>query len=221
MRIEVRHADDIRPGEDLAAHHDLAVVIDVLRAFTVAPWLLRRGASRVLLAPDAATTLRASAGVPDALLSKDGAPDVRFDLPNAPGLVAGLDLTGRTVVQATGNGTRGAHLVRDVPEVACASFTTASATARLVRRFERVLLVPTEGDEDHALAELLVALAGGVDPDVATLLRRVVDSPAGVECRERAGDDAFPGVHPDDLALCCRVDAYDHALLTVPRGAPS
>jgi 2-phosphosulfolactate phosphatase len=63
------------------------------------------------------------------VLVKDGVPDPRFDLPNAPGLIARSDLSGRRVVQITGNGTRGVHAVT-APHVLCAAFFTAGATAR-------------------------------------------------------------------------------------------
>lgn len=220
MIVDVRHVDDLDPGGAAGGGWDLAVVIDVIRAFTVAPWVLRRGADALLLAPDAETALAAQQeDFPDALLVKDGRSDPRFDLPNSPGRIAGVDLTGRTVIQTTGNGTRGAHAVRDLPAVTCASFATAAATARLMARAERVLLVPTEGDEDAALADYLVGLVTAPSPpDPAPLLARVAAAPAGVECHERGLDPVFPGVHADDLHLCLQVDSYPHALLAQPRG---
>lgn len=219
MQIDLCHANDLAPDEDLGDTYDLAVVIDVIRAFTAAPWVLRQGAARLLLAPNADVALRArDTQFPAALLMKDGRPDPRFVLPNAPGGIAELDLMGRTVIQTTGNGTRGAHLVREVPTVACASFANATATARLMGNHQRVLLVPTEGDEDYALADFLTASAAGADPDLPALLDRVAASAAGIECQQRGGDVAFPGVHPKDLALCQQVDMFSHALIAVPVG---
>ncbi|HBX80375.1 MAG: 2-phosphosulfolactate phosphatase [Propionibacteriaceae bacterium] len=125
MPIDIRHSREISAEERLQDAYDLAVVIDVIRAFTVAPWILRQGAARLLLSPDKATALQAKAGnFPEAVLVSDGAPDARFELPNAPGQVAHHDLTGRVVIQTTGNGTRGAHLVRHVPTVASAGAST-------------------------------------------------------------------------------------------------
>ena len=219
-------ADPAASGVDNRARPDLrgyaaAVVIDVVRAFTVAPWCLARGAERVLLARDADAALAARVErFPQALLLRDGRPDPRFDLPNAPGRIAGEDLTGRTIVQATGNGTRGAHAVAGVPIILCASFVTARATAAvLAGTAGSVLCVPTEGDEDVALADYLAALLdGGGTADAEPYLRRVRDSPAGQECRERGTDPAYPGVHPDDLDRCLQVDAFDHALQAIPDG---
>lgn len=219
MQIDLRHANDLGPDEALGETYDMAVVIDVIRAFTAAPWVLRQGAARLFLAPNADTALRArDTQFPQALLMKDGKPDPRFVLPNAPGGIGELDLTGRTVIQTTGNGTRGAHLVREIPTVACASFANATATARLLGSHQRVLLVPTEGDEDYALADFLTACATGTEPDVPGLLDRVAASAAGIECQQRGDDAAFPSVHPKDLALCQRVDTFAHALIAVPAG---
>lgn len=148
----------------------MAVVIDVLRVFTVAPWCL-----------------------------------------------ATEDLTGRTVIQKTGNGTRGAHAASGAGEVLCASFVTAGATTEYVRRHpgREIVLVVTEGDEDVALADFVIAsLSGPVDPE--PYLQRVHDSEAGRELRERAPDPDFPGVHPDDLALAMEVDRLDVALRCGP-----
>lgn len=220
MPIDIRHSREISAEERLQDAYDLAVVIDVIRAFTVAPWILRQGAARLLLSPDKATALQAKAGnFPEAVLVSDGAPDARFELPNAPGQVAHHDLTGRVVIQTTGNGTRGAHLVRHVPTVACASFVTASATAELVAQFDRVLLVPTDGDEDYALADYLSSHAQGAAFDISALMDRVRRSAAGVECLDRGGDHAYPGVHPDDLARCMTLDAFSQALVLTPQGA--
>ena len=217
MVVDVLHADELGSARALHDRYQLAVVIDVIRAFTAAPWVLRQGASRLFLAPNPDAALNAKATrFPEALLMKDGAPDPRFELPNAPGLISTLDLSGHTIIQTTGNGTRGAHLVRSVPRVACASFATATAVSRLVARYDRVLLVPTEGDEDYALADFIRAYTEGAAIDLAALLDRVSASAAGIECAQRGTDPAFPGVHAKDLRLCTSADSFHHALVVQP-----
>lgn len=215
MTPRIVHVDDLEGplGQDV----DVAVVVDVLRAFTVAPWSLARGASRLLLAPSVEAAVAAGDRHPGSVLLKDGAPDDRFALPNAPGAIAAADLTGRTVIQKTGNGTRGAHVARGAGEVLCASFVTAGATVRYLAGHpaEGVVLVVTEGDEDVALAEYVIArLAGEVD--AAPFVRRVLASHAADELRERAHDSRSPGVHPDDLALATEVDRFDLTLRCEP-----
>lgn len=218
MSHRVVHVNDLEGSStSLGPEVDVAVVIDVLRAFTVSPWCLARGADRLLLASHVEAAVAAGERYPGAVLLKDREPDPRFALPNAPGFIATADLTGRTVIQTTGNGTRGAHAARGACSVLCASFVTASATTQFLRQHpgSEVVFVVTEGDEDVALADFVMAsLAGPVD--AARYLQRVHDSEAGRELRERAPDPAFPGVHPDDLALAMDLDRFDRALRCEP-----
>jgi 2-phosphosulfolactate phosphatase len=199
---------------------DVAVVIDVLRAFTVAPWCFARGAHGVLLARTPEAAIAGRTRWPNALLLKDGASDDRFDLPNSPGIVASADLSGHTVIQQTGNGTRGAHAVTGVAHILCASFVTAAATERVLRELgpRTVALVVTEGEEDVAFADYLSALLSGDFLNPASYLARAAASAAAQELRERSHDAAFPGVHPDDLELCLQVDRFDFALRADPAG---
>lgn len=199
---------------------DVAVVIDVLRAFTVAPWCYARGAHDVLLAPTLEAAIAERPRWPNALLLKDGAPDHRFDLPNAPGIVAAANLSGRAVIQKTGNGTRGAHAAAGAAHIFCASFVTAAATARAVREAEprTVALVVTEGEEDVAFADYLCALLSGDSPEPGPYLARAAASAAADELRERSHDASYPGVHPDDLGLCLQLDRFDFALAAEPVG---
>lgn len=218
MSHRIVHVNDLTGSHGpLGPEVEVAVVIDVLRAFTVAPWCFARGGERLLLAPSIEAAVTAGERHPGAVLLKDGVPDPRFDLPNAPGRLVTEDLTGRTVIQKTGNGTRGAHAARGAGEVLCASFVTAGATTEFLRRRRgsEVVFVVTEGDEDLALADFVIAsLTVPVDPE--PYLQRVHDSEAGRELRERAPDPDFPGVHPDDLALAMEVDRFDRALRCEP-----
>jgi 2-phosphosulfolactate phosphatase len=213
MLTEIRHLDDVGGAKPV----DAVVVIDVFRAFTTAPWCYEAGARSVLLAPTIEDAL-ASRASDHVRLVKDGPPDPRFDLPNAPGLVAETDLRDRTVVQITGNGTRGVYAV-SAPLVLCASFVTAAATARFLSAAQprSVLLLPTEGDEDAALADYLIELLRG-DADATDYVRRAEASPAAAHLRHRGPDPEYPGVHPNDLTLCLDVDRFDFALEAVPCG---
>jgi 2-phosphosulfolactate phosphatase len=222
VRLTVRHLDDLVHDDAGLDGVDVAVVIDVIRAFTAAPWCLARGARSLFLARSPESAVAAGRRLPGALLLKDGAPDPRFRLANSPAQVARSDLTGRTVIQTTGNGARGAYAVGRVPLVLCASFVTAGATARAVRDAHpaQVLLVVTEGDEDRALADHLADLLGdrSARGERTAYLQRVRASPAGRESLERGAQAAFPGVEPDDLARCLEVDRFSFAMRAVGAG---
>jgi 2-phosphosulfolactate phosphatase len=180
----------------------VAVVIDVMRAFTVAAWVFARGAERIVLAAseDEALALKGRHEGWPAL--KDGAPAAGFDAVNSPGLIRALDLGGRTVVLKTTAGTVGAMAVENVmrtavetdveaPLVLRASFAVAEATARFLRAAdaEQVTFVITgedgRADEDLACAEYLArqlgAGDGASDVEVAPYLQRARDSHAAAD----------------------------------------
>jgi 2-phosphosulfolactate phosphatase len=216
---EVRYVDlaDAAPDEAV-------VVIDVLRAFTVEPWLYERGVERILAMEqrDAVIRMR-DEHLPGALLAGEqgGRPFAGFDLGNSPSEVAGHpDLTGATVLHRTSAGTQG--LIRTVGSgtVFAASFVTARATADALRALgpSRVTFVVTgaslgrDGDEDLAAAELIAARFLGEDPDVEPFLARVPISDAG-RLFAPDGPDWAP---PSDLERCCEVDRFDHTLIATP-----
>src|SRR6476661_7983991 len=91
----------------------VAVVVDVMRAFTVAAWAFGRGAEKIVLAGSLDEALALKARHPDWVALKDGAPAPGFDAVNSPGLLRSADLGGRTVVQKTTAGTVGALAVKD------------------------------------------------------------------------------------------------------------
>ncbi|WP_329331757.1 2-phosphosulfolactate phosphatase [Streptomyces sp. NBC_00663] len=195
----------------------VAVVIDVMRAFTVAAWAFSRGAERIVLASSREEALRLKAARPGWLALKDGPPAAGFDAVNSPGLVKSADLAGRTVVQKTTAGTVGALAVAGAPLVLCASFVVAGATARFLRAAGRepVTFVVTGEDgraaEDLACAEYIGRRIAGGDVEAAPYLRRARTSGAAGELADgvRRG---YRGVHPDDVELCLEVDRFDFAM---------
>lgn len=208
----------------------VAVVIDVMRAFTVAAWAFARGAERIVLAGTVDEALALKERHPGWLALKDGAPAAGFDAVNSPALLRSRDFTGRTLVQKTTAGTVGALAVADAPLVLCASFVVAGPTSRFLRAADAgpVTFVVTgedgRADEDRACAEYIGrSLAGdGVDP--APYVRRAGNSRAAAELAAELRE----GSHPDDVALCLEVDRFPFAMaarreesLTVLRPVPA
>jgi 2-phosphosulfolactate phosphatase len=200
-----------------------AVVIDVLRAFTVVPWLFARGAQRVLAVAERSQALALrEAALPDALLAgeRGGRPYPDFDLGNSPLQLQDRDLTGRTVVHRTSAGTQGLVRTAGSDQVLAAAFVTAGATARHLATIgpDRVTFVITgaslgrDGDEDLACAELIAARLRGDDPDPRPYLERVAGSDAGRSFAPD-GEDWAP---PEDLALACELDRFSRAFTATP-----
>ncbi|MFB6849572.1 2-phosphosulfolactate phosphatase [Streptomyces sp. NPDC056373] len=202
---------------ELAEVPSVAVVVDVMRAFTVAAWAFGQGAERIALAESLDEALALKARHPDWIALKDGPPAPGFDTVNSPGLLRSLDLGGRTVVQKTTAGTVGALAVKEASLVLCAGFVVAEATARLLRTRtgdgDGVTFVVTgEGgraDEDLACAQYIARRTVEAGTDAAAYLRRAGRSRAAAELAQGVRQ----GVHPDDLALCIELDRFPFAMV--------
>jgi 2-phosphosulfolactate phosphatase len=203
---------------ELAGAPSVAVVVDVMRAFTVAAWAFARGAGNVVLAETLDEALALKARHPDWVTLKDGPPAPGFDAVNSPGMLRFADLGGRTVVQKTTYGTAGALAAREASLVLCASFVVAGATARLLRARANgtVTFVVTgedgQADEDLACAEYIARRATGAATDASAFLRRAAASRGAARLTEDARR-GFQGVHPDDVALCLELDRFPFAMV--------
>ena len=199
----------------------VAVVVDVMRAFTVAAWVFAKGAERIVLAESLDEALALKALHPDWAVLKDGPPAPGFDMVNSPGLLRSVDLRGRTVVQKTTAGTVGALAVKEASLVLCAGFVVAEATAQLLRArgSDRVTFVVTgedgQADEDLACAQY-IARRTAAEPgtDATEFLRRAAESCAAVELAEGMRQ----GAHPDDVALCLELDRFPFAMVAALEG---
>ncbi|MFJ7181913.1 2-phosphosulfolactate phosphatase [Streptomyces massasporeus] len=200
---------------ELTETPSVAVVIDVMRAFTVAAWAFGRGAEKIVLAESLDDAVALKARHPDWVALKDGPPAPGFDTVNSPGLLRSLDLTGRTVVQKTTAGTVGALAVKQASLVLCAGFVVAEATARLLRTRTdgSVTFVVTgedgQADEDLACAEYIARRVTEPWTDAAGFLRRAGESRAAAELTE----GIRRGAHPDDVALCLELDRFPFAMM--------
>ncbi|MFF7258348.1 2-phosphosulfolactate phosphatase [Streptomyces microflavus] len=200
---------------ELTEAPSVAVVVDVMRAFTVAAWAFARGAEKIVLAESLDDALALTARHPEWVALKDGPPAPGFALVNSPGLLRSADLGGRTVVQKTTAGTVGALAVKDASLVLCAGFVVAEATAQLLRArgSGSVTFVVTgedgRADEDLACAQYIAGRATGAGTDAAGFLGRAAASRAATELAEGVRQ----GVHPDDIALCLEVDRFPFAMV--------
>ncbi|MFG2976922.1 2-phosphosulfolactate phosphatase [Streptomyces sp. NPDC048331] len=193
----------------------VAVVVDVMRAFTVAAWAFAQGAEKIVLAESLDEALALKARHPEWVALKDGPPAPGFDTVNSPGMLRSMDLGGRTVVQKTTAGTVGALAVKEAALVLCAGFVVAEATARVLRAraCDEVTFVVTGEDgraeEDLACAQYIARRATEAATDAAEFLRRAGASRAASELVERVRR----GVHPDDVTLCLELDRFPFAMV--------
>ncbi|MBW5254341.1 2-phosphosulfolactate phosphatase [Streptomyces poriferorum] len=206
---------------DLTQVPAVAVVVDVMRAYTVAAWAFARGAEKIVLAGSLDEALALKARNPDWIALKDGPPAPGFDAVNSPGLLRSVDLGGRTVVQKTTAGTVGALAVKEAQLVLCAGFVVAEATAQLLRArgSDSVTFVVTgedgQADEDLACAQYIAGRADGTATDAGEFLRRGAASRAATELTEGVRQ----GVHPDDVELCLELDRFPFAMVATSEGS--
>lgn len=214
---------------ELTEAPSVAVVVDVMRAFTVAAWAFGQGAEKIVLAESLDEALALKASHPEWVALKDGPHAPGFDLVNSPGMLRSADLGGRTVVQKTTAGTVGALAVKEASLVLCAGFVVAEATARLLRAraSDSVTFVVTgeggQADEDLACAQYIARRATEAGPgaaqaagtDAAGYLRRAAGSRAAAELTQGIRQ----GVHPDDVALCVELDRFPFAMVATSEDA--
>lgn len=155
-QIEIRRLNFPRVAEA----QDITIVIDVIRAFTVAAYAFAGDASRLWLVrtTDEAFALRRRE--PGALLAgENGRLIPGFDFNNSPAHMAKADVTGRLLIQRTGAGTQGAVNASHSQHLLLCSLVNAKATAQYAYALatetgELITLLPTgKPDEAFPLTE--------------------------------------------------------------------
>ncbi len=201
------------------AARGIAIVIDVFRAFSVAPHAVAAGASRVIPVGDVAEALTLRQVIPTALLV--GERHARrlpgFDAGNSPTEIIALNVAGRPVVHTTHAGTQGLVNAMLADEVLTGSFVNVSAIARYVQQRHRghvtIVRMGHEArercaEDDLCAAALLSLLQGGPAPATAEVRDRLRDAPAA----KKFFDPACDWAPEPDFEYCTEVDRFDFVL---------
>ena len=195
-----------------------AVVIDVLRAFTVTAWAFHLGAERIVLLRRLDEALALKARTAGALAFQDGDPLPGFDLANSPVRIEQLELRGRTVFQRTTAGTQGANAAAHCRPLLCTGFATARATAAYLRARPQLVwhFVPTgdggEAVEDIACAEYIQALVADAAAPAGPFLEKARASRAASDLAAVAAR-GHGGVDAGDVGRCLQADGFDFAMI--------
>lgn len=196
----------------------IAVVIDVFRAFTVAPHAFDAGAARVLPAGEVEEALELGRRIPGAVLA--GERNARrlpgFDAGNSPTEIRALDLRGKVLVHTTHAGTQGLVNARDADEVLTGAFVNLSAVGRYLaaRAPRRVSLVRMGHEarercaEDDLYAECLRLMLAGEPAPLAEVRQRLRSAPAA----EKFFDPVCDWAPREDFDYCTDVDRFDFVL---------
>jgi len=211
------------------AARGIAVIVDVFRAFTVAPHAFDAGAARLLPVAEIEEALQMRRRFPGAVLvgERHARKLPGFDAGNSPTEIRALDLRGKTVVHTTHAGTQGLVNATAADEVLTGSFVNISAVCRYIlgRSAQQVSIVRMGHEarercaEDDLYAESLrQMLGGGVAPAQEGVRERLRQAPAA----SKFFDPACDWAPEPDFAYCTEVDRFDFVLrLSRAPGAPA
>jgi 2-phosphosulfolactate phosphatase len=201
----------------------IVIVIDVIRAFSVAAYAFSGGARRLWLVSSVEDAFALREREPDALLAGEvgGRLIPGFDFNNSPSLIAAADVDGRLLIQRTGAGTQGAVGAVNATQVLICSLVNAKATAISAHNLAGttgglITLLPTfyksdEVSEDSVCADYIEALLNGQD-DASILLAGEIAhlEQAGRFDFLKTGDSDFPF---DDIAAILDIDRFDFVMV--------
>ena len=198
---------------------DLAVVIDVLRAFTTAAYLFSAGIGEIILVSGVQEAFDLRRELPDCLIlgEVDGIKVQGFDLGNSPSEIMTRNLVGKRIIQRTTAGTQGVVLASNARTILTAALANLSATVRYIKKISphRVTLIQTGlfpdrgwGDEDVACADAIEAMLLGRAVDLDQITMRVRSSRSGMHY-----DGTRPDFPPQDLEMALMFDRFDFAMV--------
>lgn len=203
----------------------VVVVIDVIRAFSVAGYAFAGGARSLWLVRTVEEALALREREPEALLAGEveGRLIPGFDLNNSPALVAKTDMRGRLLIQRTGAGTQGAVGAINATSILLCALTNAQATAHHAAALAAstdamITLLPTGdssdfayGNEDVLCADYVEALLRGQAHAEETLARDIVQLRAsGRFALWERGDKDLPA---EDIAAVLDADRFAFAMV--------
>jgi 2-phosphosulfolactate phosphatase len=196
----------------------IAVIIDVFRAFSVAPHAFDAGAARVFPVGEVDEAFELGRRFPGAVLA--GERHARrlpgFDAGNSPTEIRALDLRGRVFVHTTHAGTQGLVNACQADEVLTGAFVNISAVCRYLkaRTVDQVSLVRMGHEarehcaEDDLYAECLGKLLRGRPAPLGEVRDRLREAPAA----RKFFDPACDWAPREDFDYCTEVDRFDFVL---------
>ena len=192
----------------------VALIIDVLRAFTTAAYAFSRGAKEIRLVSMVEDALELKSKIQNTKIMGEvgGFPPEGFDFGNSPTRILEHDLTDIILIQRTGAGTQGAVRSVNADVMLATSFVVAKASMGYVLKLkaEEITFVITGGAdnaEDLACAEFLEKQFTGQTADAKEYIHRIVTSK---DASYHLGND--PHFPKSDLDYCTRIDAFDFAM---------
>lgn len=202
----------------------IVIVIDVIRAFSVAGYAFAGGARGIWMVREVEEAQRLRERDPKALLIGEvgGRMIPGFDLNNSPSLMARTDVRDRQLIQRTGAGTQGAVGASGTSCILMCALTNARTTATYACKLaaetgDCITLLPTftrkdlPWTEDEICADYVEALITEQDNAAAIVERgRQHLEEIGRLANWKKGDGDFPF---EDIAAVFDVDKFNFAIV--------
>lgn len=195
-------------------HHTLEashinVVIDVIRAFTVAHYAFINGVQGIILAGTLDDALRLKKIEPDFLLAGEiqGLPIPGFELDNSPVRLHNLDLREKFLIQKTTNGVTATLNAVSTEHLFVTGFTNARTTAEFIKRnllkednmMINLIASHPSGDDDLACAQYISEILQDTNRISAEeTIERIRKS----EAAEKFYDNEQPEFLQEDISFC-------------------
>jgi len=219
MQVDIFHFTD-----GARSARGLSVIIDVFRAFSLACYVMDRGAERIIPVGDIERAYRLKDENPDFILMGERNEQIMpgFDYGNSPQQVLAADFTGKTIVHTTSAGTQGMVNAVSATGILTGSFVNAAAIVKYIRMQdpERVSLVCMgynaryETEEDSLCASYIRNSLLGIQNDFEEM-KQTIRSSSGKRFFLEEKQHFAPSA---DFELCLNLNAFDFVLRATGSG---
>lgn len=207
---------------------DVNIVIDVIRAFTVAQMAFARGAREIFLVNTVEEAFALKRAHPNYMLAGEiaGLPIDGFDLDNSPQRMSTAEVAGKTLVQKTSNGVKATLLALNTDVLLVTSFSNAKNSALHARHLAtgrrdfsvNIIASHPSGDDDLACAEYMRDILLGTNTvSAATASQRIFASPAA---QKFFAPDKHAALDVRDVEHCVREAACDFVMEVEKHASP-
>jgi hypothetical protein len=211
MKIKIIHDPQKATG--------IAIIIDVFRAFTVEPIIIKNGAKKLIVIGDKEIAYNLKKENSNYILigERGGIKLPNFDYGNSPSQIEKVDFTNKVVVHTTSCGTQGIVNSINAKEIITGSLVNISAIVKYIknRGYDDISIVTLAKpgvdpfEEDKLCAEYIKAKLENKSTDEfnARILNLKYTSGA------KFFDDKLQEIYPKkDFYLCIDIDKYDFVL---------
>ncbi|MFD1363355.1 2-phosphosulfolactate phosphatase [Lentibacillus salinarum] len=190
---------------------EITIVIDVIRAFTLAHYAFLQGVNRICLAETVTQAFQIKQKNPEYLLAgEEGGYAIKgFDLDNSPYHLQKQTISGKTLVLKTTNGVRAALNSLSSDHLFVTGLTNARQTADFIRdrmageneKKIHIIASHPDGDDDLACAEYIKdTLENTHAVSVRDMKERIINSQAA----EKFFDERNTAFTQEDIDHCIR-----------------